>query len=215
MSVINSNWVDSNKVIWRRKDEFLVLNGIVEDYYYEGLSGPVHDYQITGSLSDAQFLYFISQALADRVFDLKKYAVVHSLERLQEYLSTISPIDFYHPNFLRFTVYKEDDFSQVKFRFDEDKNYFVLKAKDDELWVPEELGHTYLINPDNSDELINAKRLSFSTTALELIFMTETDIQTNVQATTKVIEGFIQAFNNSGADVRDFESFKSICALIM
>lgn len=105
----------------------------------------------------------------------------------------------------------------MKFKFDKKNKYFVLYKDGDELWIPESLSDQYLIGAEDSDtgELKDADFLSFSTTEMELLFMTEDDIVENVQATTKVIENYLTAFNNSGIEVRDFEDLKVICALIL
>jgi hypothetical protein len=207
----------NKEVYWKRDGISLRLNGLVEDNFYQGLEKDIHEYEIDGSLSDAQLLYCMTEKLQSNLSELVNYDFEkQAIEQLQTYFSGLLPINFAHFNFLRFTKMDENLFSCVHFKFDTIRKYYILQDDQQELWVPEELFDNYLIVADDeeSSDPKNATLLSFYSDALETLFMSEEDISANIDATNRVINDIIVAFNNAGIPILDFEELKSVYSLL-
>jgi hypothetical protein len=201
------------EVYWKRDGISLRLNGLVEDYFYQGLEKDIHKYEIDGSLSDAQLLYCMTEKLQSNLSELENYDFEkQAIEQLQTYFSRLSPINYAHFNFLRFTAIGENFFSCVNFKFDTKRKYYILQDDQQELWIPEEHFDDYLIVADDEESIDpkNATFLSFYSDALETLFMSEEDISANIDATNRVINDIIVAFNNAGIPILDFEELKLI-----
>ena len=203
----------NKEVYWKRDGISLRLNGLVEDYFYQGLEKDIHKYEIDGSLSDAQLLYCMTEKLQSNLGALENYDFEkQAIEQLQTYFSRLSPINYAHFNFLRFTAIGENFFSCVNFKFDTKLKYYILQDDQQELWVPEELFDDYLIVADDEESIDpkSATLLSFNSDALETLFMSEEDISANIDATNRVINDIIVSFNNAGIPILDFEELKLI-----